>query len=29
MKINKLKNLLKEFNENIKYEQDLKKKKLV
>ena len=26
MKINKLKNLLKEFNENIKYEQDLKKK---
>ncbi len=26
MKIKKLKNLLKEFNENIKYEQDLKKK---
>ena len=29
MEINKLKNLLDEFGDNIKFEYDLKKKKLV
>ncbi len=29
MNINKLKGLLKEFGDNVRFEQDLKKKKLV